>query len=147
MNEELVEIRNPKAETRKKPEGRNPNTEPAHQPARLFGFWFSAFLRPSVFGPRICRIVLGAAALFACLSPSPVPAQSAIPNRPEKLTYPPLVYEPPAPEKFRVLLKNGPVAYVVPDRELPLVNIVVYARTGSYLEPAGQEGLAELTGY
>jgi predicted Zn-dependent peptidase len=58
-----------------------------------------------------------------------------------------LVYEPPAPEKFRVQLKNGPVAYVVPDRELPLVNIVVYVRTGSYLEPDGKEGLADLTGY
>src|ERR1039457_7091526 len=98
-------------------------------------------------GRRTFRAVLGATVLLACLNPAPVPAQSAIPNRPEKLTYPPLVYEPPAPEKYRVQLKNGPVAYVVPDRELPLVNIVVYARTGSYLEPAGQEGVAELTGY
>jgi zinc protease len=147
MNEELVEIRNPKAEARMKSEGRNPKTEPAHQPARLFGFRFSAFLRPSDFGPRICPAVIVAAALLTTFSPSPVPAQSAILDRPEKLTYPPLVYEPPAPEKFRVLLKNGPVAYVVPDRELPLVNVVVYARTGSYLEPAGQDGLAELTGY
>jgi zinc protease len=39
------------------------------------------------------------------------------------------------------------VAYVVPDRELPLVNIVVYAHAGQYLEPAGKEGLADLTGY
>jgi predicted Zn-dependent peptidase len=39
------------------------------------------------------------------------------------------------------------VAYVVPDRELPLVNIVVYVRAGDYLEPAGKEGLASLTGY
>jgi predicted Zn-dependent peptidase len=36
---------------------------------------------------------------------------------------------------------------VAPDRELPLVNLVVYARTGSYLEPAGKEGVADLTGY
>ena len=72
---------------------------------------------------------------------------AAIPNRPEKLTFPPLVYEPPAPEKFRVQLKAGPVAYVVADRELPLVNIVVYAHTGQYLEPAGKAGLSDLTGY
>jgi len=39
------------------------------------------------------------------------------------------------------------VAYVVPDRELPLVNIAILVRTGSYLEPAGKEGLADLTGY
>ena len=44
---------------------------------------------------------------------------------------------------IRVVLKSGPVAYVVPDRELPLVNIVVYVHTGTYLEPAGKEGLAE----
>ncbi len=69
-----------------------------------------------------------------------------IPSRPEKLTFPALNYEPPAPEKYRVQLKAGPVAYVVPDRELPLVNIVIYVRTGQYLDPAGKEGLSELTG-
>jgi predicted Zn-dependent peptidase len=46
-----------------------------------------------------------------------------------------------------VQLKSGPVAYVVPDRELPLVNISVLVRTGDYLDPAGKEGLANLTGY
>ena len=46
-------------------------------------------------------------------------------------------------EQYRVQLKSGPVAYVVPDRELPLVNIAIYVRTGDYLEPAGKEGLAE----
>jgi len=74
-------------------------------------------------------------------------AAVAIPARPEALKYPALKYEPPAPEKYRVNLKSGPVAYVVPDRELPLVNLVVYARTGEYLDPAGKEGLANLTGY
>ncbi len=70
-----------------------------------------------------------------------------IPDRPEKLQFPPLAYEPPAPAEYRVPLKNGPVAYVVPDRELPLVNLVVLIRTGTYVEPEGKEGLAELTGY
>jgi len=72
---------------------------------------------------------------------------AAIPDRPEKLTYPALTYEPPEPAKFRVALKSGPVAYVVPDRELPLVNILVLVRTGNYLEPAGKAGLASLTGH
>jgi zinc protease len=95
-----------------------------------------------------------AAALFIALSlqaadrPGATPNLSQpIPDRPEKLTYPPLSYEPPAPQKFRVQLKAGPVAYVVPDRELPLVNIVVYAHTGEYLQRSGKEGLADLTGY
>src|SRR5512139_1261921 len=60
-----------------------------------------------------------------------------IPNRPEKLRFPSLVYEPPAPADYRVPLASGPIAYVVPDRELPLVNVVIYVRTGGYLDPAG----------
>jgi predicted Zn-dependent peptidase len=72
---------------------------------------------------------------------------SGIPDRPEKLTYPPLTYEPPAPEQYRVQLKSGPIAYIVPDRELPLVNLAIYIHTGEYLEPTGKEGLADLTGY
>ncbi|HVV00197.1 MAG TPA: pitrilysin family protein [Verrucomicrobiae bacterium] len=74
-------------------------------------------------------------------------AAAAIPARPEALKYPPLNYEPPAPEDYRVQLQSGPVAYVVPDHELPLVNLVVYVHTGDYLDPQGKEGLADLTGY
>ena len=70
-----------------------------------------------------------------------------IPDRPEKISFPPLTYEPPSPAQFRVPLKAGPVAYVVPDRELPLVNIAIYVRAGEYLDPIGKEGLADLTGY
>ena len=68
-------------------------------------------------------------------------------KRPEELKFPPLVYEPPSPAQYRVPLKSGPVAYMIPDRALPLVNIAIYVHTGEYLEPAGKEGLAELTGY
>ncbi len=73
--------------------------------------------------------------------------QAPIPDRPEKLAFPPLTYDPPEPAKYRVQLKSGPVAYVVPDRELPLVNIVVYVRTGEYLQPKDKLGIASLTGY
>ena len=70
-----------------------------------------------------------------------------IPDRPEKLSFPPLKYEPPNPADYRVALKSGPIAYVVPDRELPLVNIAIYVRTGDYVVPDGKEGLAGITGY
>lgn len=106
------------------------------------------------------RITLAAIGLAAFLTgvvdalPAPgsrLPARGAgatsIPPRPEKLTFPPLVYEPPAPAEYRVKLESGPVAYVVPDRELPLVNVVVYVRAGQYLVPPGKEGLADMTGY
>ena len=72
---------------------------------------------------------------------------AAIPDRPEKLSFPPLVWEPPAPADYRVKLKSGPLAYVASDRELPLVTLALYVRTGEYVEPEGKEGLAELTGY
>ena len=108
-----------------------------------------ARFRTSDFGLRtsqILPVLLGAVLLLTCYGTAQLRAQ-AIPDRPEKLVYPPLTYEPPAPAQYRVTLKSGPVAYVVPDRELPLVNVVVYVRAGQYLEPAGKEGLAELTGY
>ena len=147
MKETLVEVRSPKSEVRLQSEGRNPNAEPAPHDRCIFGLRVSAFFRPSDFGLRILLTVVSTVALLATFRPAPAFAQAAIPDRPEKLTYPPLVYEPPAPEKSRLVLKNGPVTYVIPDRELPLVNIVVYAHTGSYLDPAGKEGLADLTGY
>ncbi len=71
----------------------------------------------------------------------------AIPDRPEKLKFPRLDFQPPIPADYRVELKSGPVAYLVPDRELPLINISIQVRTGDYLDPDGKEGLAGLTGY
>ena len=77
-----------------------------------------------------------------------VPAFAAgIPDRPEKLNFPELNYEPPKGSDYRVELKSGPVAFVVPNRELPLISISIRVRTGKYNEPKGKEGLASMTGY
>ena len=70
-----------------------------------------------------------------------------IPSRPEKLKFPELKYEPPKGFDYRVELKSGPVAFVVPNRELPLISISILVRTGKYNEPKGKEGLAAMTGY
>ncbi len=70
-----------------------------------------------------------------------------IPSRPEKLKFPELKYEPPKGSDYRVELKSGPVAFVVPNRELPLISISILVRTGKYNEPKGKEGLAAMTGY
>jgi predicted Zn-dependent peptidase len=91
--------------------------------------------------------ILGASQAFAQSGAARTSARPAIPARPEKLTFPPLVYEPPTPADYRVKLASGPVAYVVADRELPLVNLAVFVRAGQYLVPAGKEGLADLAGY
>ena len=69
-----------------------------------------------------------------------------IPDRPEKLTFPPLVYDPPKPGDYRTVLKSGVVVYIYPDRERPLIDLTIHIRGGSYLDPEGKEGLASLTG-
>ena len=74
-----------------------------------------------------------------------LPAQQ-IPDHPSKLTFKPIAFEPPRPADHRVVLKNGMVVFIAEDKTLPLVNIGLTIRTGSYLEPAGKEGLAALTG-
>jgi zinc protease len=100
----------------------------------------------------LCLACLGLVALAVPSSGTGATADStslsgSIPARPEALKFPPLNFEPPEPQKYRVVLKSGPVAYIAPDRELPLVNIVVLVRTGEYLEPTGKEGLASVSGY
>lgn len=107
--------------------------------------------------PGISRSLMGLLALatagmpavstFADTPPAAAKQAADIPARPERLIFPPLRYDAPNQADYRVQLKSGPVAYVAPDRELPLVNIVVYIRAGQYLGPAGKEGLAHLTGY
>lgn len=99
------------------------------------------------------RRAFAALALLAALSgpaflaaPGASAAAPAIPDRPEKLTFPPLQYEPPKPAEHRVALASGPVAYVVEDHELPLVTVTILIRTGRYVEPADKTGLAALTG-
>jgi len=86
-------------------------------------------------------------AAITSASAQPKPAAGKIPERPEKLKFPPLAYEPPSQADYRVQLKSGPVAYVAADRELPLVNIAIYVRTGDYVEPDGKEGVVGLTGH
>lgn len=95
----------------------------------------------------VCAIISSLGIAASALAQSSVKFPSGIPNRPEKIKHPTLVYEPPSPSDYRVPLKSGPVAYIGANRELPLVNIVISVRTGDYVEPAGKEGLTDLTGY
>jgi len=69
-----------------------------------------------------------------------------IPARPEQLTFPPLSFAVPDAKAMRVTLANGVPVYIAEDRLLPLISVQVYIRGGSYLEPAGKEGVADLTG-
>ena len=91
-----------------------------------------------------------ALALLA-LSPASLLAQTQqqqgnIPAHPRDLKYTQLNYTPPKRDQYRHTLSNGAVVYLVEDHDLPLVNVSTLVRTGSYLDPAGKEGLAALTG-
>ena len=91
---------------------------------------------PAAICAAVLAAVPAASALFA----------QAIPDHPSKLAFKPIAFEPPRPADHRVVLKNGMVVYIAEDKTLPLVNIALTIRTGGYLEPAGKEGLAALTG-
>jgi predicted Zn-dependent peptidase len=83
--------------------------------------------------------------LAAAVQAAPAPAQS-IPAHPDALVFEPIAYTPPRAADHRVVLKNGMVVFIAEDPTLPLVDIALTVRTGGYLDPAGQEGLAALTG-
>jgi zinc protease len=87
-----------------------------------------------------------AALVILCFLPAAPAAAQAIPAHPDQLVFPPVVFEPPAAKDHRVVLKNGMVVFIAEDRALPLVNIALSVRVGSWLEPEGKEGLAALTG-
>jgi len=93
------EIRNPKAEIRKKAEGRRPNHgRPASSRISVFGFLISDFFRPSPFGFRIsCLVFSSCAALIFAAEPngaSDLPPSSLKPPRAE---IPPTVWEQHGP--------------------------------------------------
>lgn len=88
--------------------------------------------------------VLALALLAAVPFPGSVAAQ-AIPERPEDLLFPPSVFEPPAVSGLRFELGNGLPVYVVPDRGLPLVDVVVALPVGDRNEAPGEDGLASMT--
>jgi zinc protease len=73
------------------------------------------------------------------------PAKTPVPAHPRYLKYAALKYAPPKASEYRQTLANGAVGYFVEDHDLPLVNISVTIRTGSYLDPAGKTGLASAT--
>lgn len=88
-----------------------------------------------------------ALAVLAAVAPSfaaPAPAQ-AIPDRPEDLRFPPSVFEPPPVSGLRFELGNGLPVHVVPDRGLPLVDVVLALPVGDRDEGPGEDGLASMT--
>jgi zinc protease len=73
-------------------------------------------------------------------------AADPIVKHPRDLHFPARDFTAPKAADYRHTLSNGAVAFLVEDHEFPLVNIDVTIRTGSYLDPAGKEGLASMMG-
>ena len=70
-----------------------------------------------------------------------------IPNRPEKLTYKPFIFQAPKVKDFKAKLKNGIPVFIAQDPNgQPFVRINVMVRGGTYLDPKGKEGLAGFVG-
>jgi predicted Zn-dependent peptidase len=87
---------------------------------------------------------LACAAALAAVAAFPAAAQT-LPAHPDQLKFPSLSYTAPKAATYRVKLSNGMVAFLVPDRSTPLVQVTVLMRMGPQLDPAGKEGLALMT--
>ncbi|HVE41102.1 MAG TPA: pitrilysin family protein [Planctomycetota bacterium] len=68
-----------------------------------------------------------------------------IPEHPDKLKYPPLKFEVPDAAKIRTTLATGTPAYLMEDPSLPIVDLRILIRGGSFSEPPGKAGVADLT--
>ena len=86
-----------------------------------------------------------ALALVAAAVAPQDPPQPAIPPHPEALRFPPSSFTPPDPAGMRFELRSGVPVYVVPDRSLPLVDVVLALPVGDLDEEAGEAGLASMT--
>jgi len=82
---------------------------------------------------------------FACVAGTGRAADE-LPPRPESIEYGELSFEPPETKEFRHELPGGIAVYLLPDRSLPLIDVSFTFSGGEYLDPAGKEGLASLTG-
>jgi zinc protease len=88
---------------------------------------------------------------FACclaagsFSLGQAPPQEQIPQHPRELKFQPLNYTPPKAAAYRQVLGNGVVGFFAEDHDLPLINVSILIRVGTYLDPAGKEGLASAT--
>jgi len=74
-------------------------------------------------------------------------AQQELASHPRDLVFEGLDFEPPDATQYRHELAHGAVAFVVEDHDLPLVNIALTIRTGSFTAMArANPGVASLTG-
>ncbi len=75
-----------------------------------------------------------------------VPTDAQVPAHPGMLRFEEPRFTPPDPAAHRIELPGGAIGFVAEDRTLPLVDVAVALRVGSFLDPPDKTGLASLTG-
>ena len=81
---------------------------------------------------RVLVCIMAVASLVSGQSKPQIPSHPRVEIRPARL------FCHPSRAAYRHVLKNGVVAYLVEDHDLPLISISVTIRVGSYLDPAGK---------
>lgn len=74
-----------------------------------------------------------------------MPAAVGLPERPERIAFAPLAFEPPERESFRRVLPDGTAVYLAPSHEFPLVNVAFTFKGGASLDPPDLPGLVSMT--
>ena len=82
--------------------------------------------------------------LTRAVSAATASAEFPLPS-PDKIKSLPLNFN--LPKAQRVVLENGIILYILEDHELPLISVNALIKTGSMYDPAGKEGVAQLTAY
>lgn len=84
--------------------------------------------------------------IYALLVVGTLTAQT-LPKRPEQIVFKNVSFAAPRSENFRAQLQNGIPVYIAANPEgLPFVRITATIKGGSYMDPKGREGLAEIMG-
>lgn len=99
---------------------------------------------PSPFQLTALRFTGHATALAAALIATVLLIAPLRADPPKGLKFPALQFTPPKVEKR--LLSCGATVYLLPDRELPLINVSAVVRTGTMYETPEETGLASLCG-
>lgn len=73
-------------------------------------------------------------------------AHGAIPERPERISFKPLDFDPPSADEFRHALSNGVTVYMAPSQEFPLLTVSFSFKGGAYMEPPDRVSLGRMTG-
>jgi len=72
--------------------------------------------------------------------------KKSIPAHPDKLVFDKLKFEVPDPADYKHSLEGGNTVFIAEDHALPLINISMTLRSGSFLDPEGKSGLSSTTG-